>query len=251
MYKRQLPNHSPLVVAEQFGTLAELYPGRIDLGLGRAPGTDPRTLQALRRAPEAAENFPQDVRELQGFLRDESLIPGVRAVPGAGTNVPLTILGSSLFGAQLAAAYGLPYAFASHFAPDALVDAVAAYRSQFQPSEQLAEPYVIAAVNVIVSEDAQDAARQLEATQRARVKLMLGRGREFTDEEMDMVMASPAASQILHMLSYMGVGTPDTVVDYLHRFADHADADELMISPLSTRQPDVLQSMELLARNWS
>ena len=246
-----LPNHSPLVVAEQFGTLAELYPGRIDLGLGRAPGTDPRTLQALRRAPEAAENFPQDVRELQGFLRDESLIPGVRAVPGAGTNVPLTILGSSLFGAQLAAAYGLPYAFASHFAPDALVDAVAAYRSQFQPSEQLAEPYVIAAVNVIVSEDAQDAARQLEATQRARVKLMLGRGREFTDEEMDMVMASPAASQILHMLSYMGVGTPDTVVDYLHRFADHADADELMISPLSTRQPDVLQSMERLARNWS
>ncbi|MCT1917039.1 LLM class flavin-dependent oxidoreductase [Kocuria rhizophila] len=246
-----LPNHSPLTIAEQFGTLAELHPGRIDLGLGRAPGTDPRTLRALRRSPEAAENFPQDVKELQGYLRDESIIPGVRAVPGAGTNVPLTILGSSLFGAQLAAAYGLPYAFASHFAPDALVDAVAAYRSQFQPSEQLAEPYVIAAVNVIVSEDPQDAARQLEATQRGRVKAMVGRGREFTDEEMDMVMASPAASQVLHMLSYMGVGTPDTVVDYLHRFADHADADELMVSPLSTRQPDVLQSMELLARNWS
>ncbi|MDO4920131.1 LLM class flavin-dependent oxidoreductase [Kocuria sp.] len=246
-----LPNHSPLTVAEQFGTLAELHPGRIDLGLGRAPGTDMRTLRALRRSPEAAENFPQDVRELQGYLRDESVVPGVRAVPGAGTNVPLTILGSSLFGAQLAAAYGLPYAFASHFAPDALVDAVAAYRSQFQPSEQLAEPYVIAAVNVIVSEDPQDAAHQLEATQRARVRAMVGRGREFTDEEMDMVMASPAASQVLHMLRYMGTGTPETVVDYLHRFADHADADELMISPVSTRQQDVLRSMELLANAWS
>lgn len=245
-----LPNHSPLTVAEQFGTLAELHPGRIDLGLGRAPGTDPRTLRALRRSPEAAENFPQDVKELQGYLSGNSIVPGVNAVPGSGTNVPLTILGSSLFGAQLAAAYGLPYAFASHFAPDALVDAVAAYRSQFQPSEQLSEPYVIAAVNVIVSEDAQDAARQLEAAQRSRVRAMVGRGREFTEEEMDMVMASPAASQVLHMISYTGAGTPDTVVDYLHRFAEHVDADELMISPTATRQPDVLNSMELLAKNW-
>lgn len=246
-----LPNHSPLTIAEQFGTLAELHPGRIDLGLGRAPGTDPRTLRALRRSPESAESFPQDVKELRGYLTGNSLIPGVQAMPGAGTDVPLTILGSSLFGAQLAAAYGLPYAFASHFAPDALVDAVAAYRSQFQPSEQLAEPYVIAAVNVIISEDAQDAARQLEATQRSRVKAMVGRGREFTDEEMDMVMASPAAAQILHMISYTGAGTPDTVVDYLHRFAEHADADELMISPTATRQPDVLTAMELLANNWN
>jgi len=231
-----LPNHSPLTIAEQFGTLAELHPGRIDLGLGRAPGTDPRTLRALRRSPESAESFPQDVKELRGYLTGNSLIPGVQAMPGAGTDVPLTILGSSLFGAQLAAAYGLPYAFASHFAPDALVDAVAAYRSQFQPSEQLAEPYVIAAVNVIISED---------------VKAMVGRGREFTDEEMDMVMASPAAAQILHMISYTGAGTPDTVVDYLHRFAEHADADELMISPTATRQPDVLTAMELLADNWN
>lgn len=245
-----LPNHSPLTVAEQFGTLAELHPGRIDLGLGRAPGTDPRTLQALRRSPAAAEHFPQDVKELQGYLTGHSLIPGVSAMPGAGTNVPLTILGSSLFGAQLAAAYGLPYAFASHFAPDALVDAVAAYRSQFQPSEQLAEPYVIAAVNVVASDTADDAARQLEAAQRSRVRSMVGRGREFTEEEMDMVMASPAATQVLHMTRYTGVGTPDTVVDYLERFADRADADELMISPIATRQPDVLKSLRLLAEAW-
>lgn len=245
-----LPNHSPLTIAEQFGTLAELYPGRIDLGLGRAPGTDQRTLQALRRSPQSADSFPQDVKELQGYLTGNSRIPGVAATPGANTNVPLTILGSSLFGAQLAANYGLTYGFASHFAPDALVDAVSTYRAQFQPSEQLAKPYVIAAVNVIVSEDPEDAARQLEATQRARVRMMVGRGREFTEDEMDMVMASPAAQQVLHMLKYTAVGTPDTVVDYLERFAQHADADELMISPVATRQEDVLMGMELLANAW-
>ena len=245
-----LPNHSPLTIAEQFGTLAELYPGRIDLGLGRAPGTDPRTLQALRRTPQSAENFPQDVKELQGYLTGNSRIPGVSAVPGANTNVSLTILGSSLFGAQLAASYGLTYGCASHFAPDALVDAVNTCRAQFQPSEQLAEPYVIAAVNVIVSEDPEDAARQLEATQRARVRMMVGRGREFTEDEMDMVMASPAAQQILHMLKYTAVGTPETVVDYLEGLAQHADADELMISPVATRQEDVLKGMELLANAW-
>ncbi|WP_431814092.1 LLM class flavin-dependent oxidoreductase [Kocuria sp. cx-455] len=245
-----LPNHSPLTIAEQFGTLAELYPGRIDLGLGRAPGTDPRTLQALRRTPQSAESFPQDVKELQGYLTGNSRIPGVAAMPGANTNVPLTILGSSLFGAQLAASYGLTYGFASHFAPDALVDAVNTYRTQFQPSEQLAEPYVIAAVNVIVSEDPQDAARQLEATQRARVRSMVGRGREFTEGEMDMVMASPAAQQVLHMLKYTAAGTPETVVDYLEGFARNADADELMISPVATRQEDVLKGMQLLADAW-
>ena len=245
-----LPNHSPLTIAEQFGTLAELYPGRIDLGLGRAPGTDPRTLQALRRTPQSAESFPQDVKELQGYLTGNSRIPGVAAMPGANTNVPLTILGSSLFGAQLAASYGLTYGFASHFAPDALVDAVNTYRTQFQPSDQLAEPYVIAAVNVIVSEDPQDAARQLEATQRARVRSMVGRGREFTEEEMDMVMASPAAQQVLHMLKYTAAGTQETVVDYLEGFARNADADELMISPVATRQEDVLKGMQLLADAW-
>ncbi|MEX0835631.1 MAG: LLM class flavin-dependent oxidoreductase, partial [Nitriliruptor sp.] len=129
-----LPNHSPLVIAEQFGTLESLHPGRIDLGLGRAPGTDQQTFRALRRHPAAAERFPDDVLELQGYLRGEPLVEGVRATPGHGTDVPLYILGSSLFGAQLAAQLGLPYAFASHFAPDALQAAVAAFRSGFRPS---------------------------------------------------------------------------------------------------------------------
>ncbi|MGH6925943.1 MAG: LLM class flavin-dependent oxidoreductase, partial [Propylenella sp.] len=137
-----LPNHAPLVIAEQFGTLASLYPGRIDLGLGRAPGTDQLTLRALRRSPAAAETFPEDVLELQAFLAPEQPGQAVRAVPGAGTEVPLWILGSSLFGAQLAAHLGLPYAFASHFAPAALEAAVALYRSRFKPSEQLAKPHV-------------------------------------------------------------------------------------------------------------
>ena len=133
-----LPNHSPLTIAEQYGTLATLHPGRIDLGLGRAPGSDQTTWRAMRRDPRASDRFPEDVLELQGYLRGESRVAGVAAVPGAGTNVPLYILGSSLFGAQLAAMLGLPYAFASHFAPGALLHAVELYRNEFQPSEQLA-----------------------------------------------------------------------------------------------------------------
>src|SRR5205807_1220006 len=146
-----LPNHSPLVIAEQFGTLAELYPGRIDLGLGRAPGTDQRTWRALRRDPETAERFPQDVLELQALLGPVQPGQRIQAVPGAGTNVPLWILGSSLFGAQLAAALGLPYAFASHFAPEALLPALRTYRENFRPSEQLPRPYAMVGCNVIAA----------------------------------------------------------------------------------------------------
>src|ERR1041385_6548061 len=147
-----LPNHSPLVIAEQFGTLESLYPGRIDLGLGRAPGTDQRTLRALRRGPTSSDTFPEDVQELQAFLAEAKHGQAVRAVPGAGTEVPIWILGSSLFGAQLAAALGLPYAFASHFAPDSLLEALDIYRSRFQPSRQLDRPYAMAGVNVVVAE---------------------------------------------------------------------------------------------------
>ncbi len=246
-----LPNHSPLVIAEQFGTLAELHPGRIDLGLGRAPGTDLRTVRAMRRDPSAAEQFPQDVRELQGYLSGRSIVPGVSAVPGAGTDVPLTVLGSSLFGAQLAAAYGLPYAFASHFAPDALVDAVAAYRAAFRPSEQLAEPYVIAAVNVIAADTAEDAAEQLGTARRERVRTMVGRGRELSEAELDMVMDSPAGQQILHMLHWSTAGTGAEVRSYLEDFATTADADELMIAPASPTADQVLRSMAILAEAWT
>src|SRR5262249_28845373 len=158
--------HAPLVIAEQFGTLATLHPGRIDLGLGRAPGTDQHTMRALRRDLMAAEDFPRDVLELQGYLGDETRISGVHASPGAGTHVPLYILGSSLFGAQLAAVLGLPYAFASHFAPTSLQDAVAIYRDRFQASEQLGHPYVIAGANVLAADSEAEAQRYFEAVRR-------------------------------------------------------------------------------------
>ena len=164
-----LPNHAPLTIAEQFGTLETLHPGRIDLGLGRAPGSDQQTMRALRRNPASAETFPQDVLELQGYLTGESRIPGVDATPGKGTNVPLYILGSSLFGAQLAAMLGLPYAFASHFAPNALEDAVALYRREFQPSGSWTAPYVIAGVNVIAADTTDEAEEQFLAAKRSRV----------------------------------------------------------------------------------
>src|SRR6195952_897812 len=167
-----LPNHSPLVIAEQFGTLATLHPGRIDLGLGRAPGSDTAAMRALRRDELSSERFPQEVGELQKWLSENSPASGVIAIPGKGTQVPLYILGSSLFGAQLAAALGLPYAFASHFAPAALTEAVATYRKAFQPSEQLAEPYVMAAVNAIAADTTADAERQLQVALRRRVSLM-------------------------------------------------------------------------------
>ncbi|WP_137724707.1 LLM class flavin-dependent oxidoreductase [Prescottella subtropica] len=242
-----LPNHSPLTIAEQFGTLAELHPGRIDLGLGRAPGTDQPTMRALRRDPSAAESFPQDVLELQGYLAGESRIPGVAAIPGAGTNVPLYVLGSSLFGAQLAAALGLPYAFASHFAPDALHDAIAVYRREFRPSAQLAEPYVIAAVNVIAADTAAEAHRLLERTERTRVARFLGRGRTFTPEEIDMLLDAPAGRQVLAMMRYTAVGTPDTVRDYLAAFAEHTGADELMIVSSASDRDTWMRSLELVA----
>lgn len=242
-----LPNHSPLVVAEQFGTLAELYPNRIDLGLGRAPGTDPKTLKALRRDYSAAEHFPQDVKELQGYLTDNTQIPGINAVPGRGTNVPLYILGSSLFGASLAAALGLPYAFASHFAPTHLEEAIKVYRERFNPSEQLAEPYVIAAVNVIASDTAEDAQHQLEKAKRSRVKNMVGQGRDYSEAEIDMLMNSAPGQQILSMLKYTTAGTAPEVKDYLTRFAHLVEADELMLSPLSPTTEGVHKTLDIVA----
>ncbi|MFI6921379.1 LLM class flavin-dependent oxidoreductase [Nonomuraea spiralis] len=242
-----LPNHSPLTIAEQFGTLETLHPGRIDLGLGRAPGSDQQTMRALRRTPGAADSFPEDVLELQGYLAGESRIPGVDATPGKGTNVPLYILGSSLFGAQLAAALGLPYAFASHFAPDALEQAVALYRREFRPSAQLAEPYVIAGVNVIAADTSEEAQEQLLTAKRYRVSRFLGRGRTFTPEEADTVLESPAGQQILQMMRYSAVGTPAEVEDYLTRFAGHAQADELIVVSSAPDRKAWLRSIELLA----
>jgi luciferase family oxidoreductase group 1 len=245
-----LPNHSPLTIAEQFGTLESLHPGRIDLGLGRAPGSDQATMRALRRDPRSADTFPQDVLELQGYLRDETRIPGVNATPGRGTDVPLYILGSSLFGAQLAALLGLPYAFASHFAPQALEQAVALYRAEFRPSEQLEAPYVIAGINVIAADSHEEAAEQHLHVRRARVSLFLGRDRGFTDEEADAVLASPQGRQIAEMMRYSAVGTPDRVRDGLEEFRAHADADELIVVHSSPTLEGRLRSVDLLAEAW-
>jgi luciferase family oxidoreductase group 1 len=243
-----LPNHSPLVIAEQFGTLATLHPGRIDLGLGRAPGSDQDTMRALRRDPASADSFPSDVQELQGYLTGRSRIPGINAIPGTGTNVPLYILGSSLFGAQLAAALGLPYAFASHFAPQALTQAVATYRRSFQPSDQLAEPHVIAGVNVVASESSEEAHQLLRESQRLRVSQLVGRGRTFSDAEADAVLDSPSGQQIKQMSHYTAVGNPDEVRDYLDKFAVHAEADELIVASMARSTEATLRSFELLSQ---
>ncbi|HEX6392738.1 MAG TPA: LLM class flavin-dependent oxidoreductase [Acidimicrobiales bacterium] len=242
-----LPNHSPLIIAEQFGTLAELHPGRIDLGLGRAPGSDQLTQRALRRDPMAAEYFPQDVVELQGYLSGTSRVPGVEATPGTGTGVPLYILGSSLFGASVAAALGLPFAFASHFAPDALEQAVALYRERFQTSEQLDRPHVIAGVNVVVADTTPKAHDHLLYAQRRRVARFLSRSDQITDEGADALLESRAGQQVLRMMEYTAVGDPPAVRRYLDDFARHADADELIVTLLSPGLENRLRAATLLA----
>lgn len=242
-----LPNHAPLVIAEQYGTLECLHPGRIDLGLGRAPGTDPVTSRALRVEPQAAEAFPSDVLELQAYLSSQSRIPTVEASPGKGTNVPLYILGSSLFGANLAARLGLPYAFASHFAPAALEDAVRVYRREFRPSQQLQAPYVIAGLNVIAADSRADAEEQLAVVKRARVKALLGRGKQWSDEQAQEVLASPAGQSIEAMTRYSAIGTRSEVRAYIKDFAALSRADELITVHPSPTLDARLRSLELLA----
>jgi luciferase family oxidoreductase group 1 len=243
-----LPNHSPLTIAEQFGTLATLHPGRIDLGLGRAPGTDQRTVQALRRDPAAAEMFPRDVLELQAYLGDETRVPGVNATPGRGTHVPLYILGSSMFGAELAAMLGLPYGFASHFAPGQLRDAVALYRDRFEPSEQSDRPWVIAGVNVLAAGTDAEAQEQLLVTRRARLRrFMLKPDVSIPDAEVDRILATPQGSQIDRMMEHTAVGVPDVVREQLARFVEFSGADELMVCHQAPTIEGRLRSLELTA----
>ncbi len=242
-----LPNHSPLQIAEQFGTLETLHPGRIDLGLGRAPGSDQNTMRALRRDPSAADTFPSDVQELQAYFEGQTRISGVNAYPGKNTNVPLYILGSSLFGARLAAALGLPYSFASHFAPQALEDAVRIYRREFKPSAALAKPHVIAGVNAIVADTQEEADRLALEARRRRVVSLVGRGQEFTAAEMDLLLDSPAGQQVANMFRYAAVGTPSVARAYLDEFALKADADELIVATQVTEREAWIRSYELLA----
>ncbi len=244
-----LPNHSPLVIAEQFGTLESLYPGRIDLGLGRAPGTDQLTVQALRRDPRSAEFFPDDVQELQALLGPLRPDQRVRAVPGAGLQVPLWILGSSLYGAQVAAALGLPYAFASHFAPDELHAALKIYRQRFQPSEALPKSYAMIGVNVIVADTDTEARRLFTSVQQSYALLQRG-ARGLQRPPIDDIESfwSPVEKQIAsQMLRVSVVGSPTTMRAGLDKLIDETGADELMVVSGIFDRAAKLKSLELLA----
>jgi luciferase family oxidoreductase group 1 len=242
-----LPNHSPLVIAEQFGMLAALHPGRIDLGLGRAPGGDAAMLHALRRDASSAESFPHDVVELQGYLRDRSIVPGVQSYPLPGSDVPLYILGSSLFGAQLAAALGLPYAFASHFAPAALHPAVEAYRERFTPSDAGDQPYVIVGANVVAADDEAEARQTFRRVLRARVRRFVAPARSSSDEEIDAFLRTPNGDQIRDMLRYTAVGTAGRVGEWLDELAVSTGADEIMVAFQADSVEARLRSLELTA----
>jgi luciferase family oxidoreductase group 1 len=227
-----LPNHAPLVIAEQFGTLEALVPGRIDLGLGRAPGSDQRVARALRRTLDSDPNaFPRDVMELQSYFADDGQT-GIRATPGAGAKVPLWIVGSSLFGAQLAAALGLPYAFASHFAPDALDQALAIYRRDFRPSAQLDKPYVMCGFNVFAADTDAEAELLASSQQQAFVALRTGKPRQLPApvEGYRVSLGSQGAAMLDSVLSCSATGAPETIARGIAAFVERTQADELMIA---------------------
>ena len=244
-----LPNHSPLVIAEQFGTLESLYPGRIDLGLGRAPGSDQRTARALRRDLQTdADQFPQDVVELRDLMSKEPR-QGIRAVPGMGLEVPVWILGSSTFGAQLAAHLGLPYAFASHFAPQQMMQAIRIYRETFKPSAQLAKPYVMLGFNVFAADTDEEAQFRATSWQQAFVNLRSGRpGKLPPPIENYRDKVGPQENALLDsVLSCAAVGSAETVRDGVRDFIARTGADELMITSQVFDHAARLRSYELLA----
>ena len=244
-----LTNHSPLVIAEQFGTLESLFPGRIDLGLGRAPGTDRAAMRALRRDPLTADRFPQDVQELQALFAEA--VPGqlVRAVPGAGLDIPIWILGSSTFGAQLAAALGLPFAFASHFAPDQLDAALELYRSGFQPSSALERPHVMVGVSLVAAESDSEAARLATSLQQQFLALQRGRPVQLQPpiDSMEALWSPLERAQVEHVLREAIIGGPDTVRQRLEAFVARTGADELMISSHIYDHAARVRSYEIVA----
>ncbi|MEZ4460520.1 MAG: LLM class flavin-dependent oxidoreductase [bacterium] len=245
-----LPNHAPYVIAEQFGTLETLYPGRIDLGLGRAPGTDQITLHALRRDAAASSHFPQDVLELQAYLGPVQPGQRIEAVPGSNTNIPLWILGSSLFGAQLAAELGLPYAFASHFAPQALHEALRIYRERFKPSEQLEKPHAMVAVNIIAA-DTDDEAEYLSTSQKIMFTNMLRGKRGLFPapiDDIDSYWSPMEKIQASSMLACSIVGGPETVEKGLRKLLAETHADELIMASNIFDQNKRLRSLEIVAQ---
>ncbi len=244
-----LPNHAPLVIAEQFGTLAALHPGRIDLGLGRAPGTDMGTARALRRNLEASDNFPQDVVELMGYFQPAEEGQRIHAVPGEGQKVPVWILGSSLYGAQLAAMLGLPYAFASHFAPAELDQALDIYRSRFQPSGQLDKPYVMLGLNVFAAPTDAEAKLLFSSLQQAFVNLRTGRPGRLPPpvEGYDQTLEPMAKTMLGQALSCAVVGSPETVRQGIDAFVRRTGADELMVTAQIFDHTARVRSFEILA----
>ena len=244
-----LPNHSPLVIAEQFGTLESLFPGRIDLGLGRAPGTDRPAMLALRRDPMAGDRFPQDVQELQAFFAEATPGQLVRAVPGAGLEVPIWILGSSTFGARLAAALGLPFAFASHFAPDQLDAALELYRGGFQRSRALERPYAMLGVSVVAADTDREAARLATSLQQQFLALQRGRPVQLQPpvESMDALWSPIERLQVEHVLREAIVGGPETVRERLEALVARTGADELMITSHIHDHAARLRSYDIVA----
>jgi luciferase family oxidoreductase group 1 len=246
-----LPNHSPLVIAEQFGTLAALLPGRVDLGLGRAPGTDMRTARALRRNLDAgAENFPQDILELQQYLGQPIQDQAILSVPGMNTNVPIWLLGSSVYSAHLAAALGLPYSFASHFAPDMLMDAIAIYRERFQPSATLSKPYVMVGVMGVGADTDEEAQHLFTSAQQQFVNLRKNIRTQFPKpvENMDAHWSDMERITVDHTLRYAVVGSHTTVERKLADFLSETGADELIISMPVHDIEKRLRSVELFAQ---
>jgi luciferase family oxidoreductase group 1 len=245
-----LPNHAPLIIAEQFGTLESLFPGRIDLGVGRAPGTDQLTVRALRRdVMAAAESFPDDVVELQALLAPSQPGQRLNAVPGAGTSVPIWILGSSLFGAQLAAVLGLPYAFASHFAPDALIPALDVYRRRFQPSVQLDKPYAMPALQVVAAATDAEARRLFTSAQQAFTNMQRNARGPLPPpiDDIETYWTPIEKAQAGRMLARAVVGGPDTVRAGLAAFIDETAADEIMVSTMIFDHAARLRSFEIVA----
>ena len=245
-----LPNHAPLVIAEQFGTLAALHPGRIDLGVGRAPGSDQVTARALRRTLSGdVDDFPRDVLELIGYFEPAQPGQAVRATPGEGLRVPVWILGSSLYGAQLAAALGLPYAFASHFAPDALMQALEIYRARFRPSQYLDKPYAMLGLGVAAADTDAQAIRLATSQQQAFARLRSGRPGKLPPpvDDIDAVLTPIERATVDHALSCAVVGGPETVRRGLHAFAERTGADELMVTAQIFDHAARLRAFEIVA----
>ncbi|WP_313256118.1 LLM class flavin-dependent oxidoreductase [Stenotrophomonas acidaminiphila] len=247
-----LPNHSPLQVAEQFGTLASLYPGRIDLGLGRAPGTDQATARALRRYFDSADQFPQDVAELLHYFEPVQPGQGVQAVPGAGIDVPVWLLGSSLFSARLAAAMGLPFAFASHFAPDAMDEAVALYRRDFRPSARLQAPWAILALNVVASASEAESRRLFTTQQQSFVNLRRGRPGRIPPpvDDIEAFWEPHEKAGVERALACTVLGDPQQVGEGLAAFAARHRPDEMMLTANIFDHAARLRSFELAMQAW-